>query len=77
MTDFLLSLGLWDLFWIFWIIIVPIALLIWLAVWVVRRYDEDLEQREELYQKLRAKEREVERFKRQRAKEKAEARDSK
>ena len=76
MTDFLLSLGLWDLFWIFWIIIVPIALLIWLAVWVVRRYDEDLEQREELYQKLRAKEREVERFKRQRAKEKAEARES-
>lgn len=77
MTDFLLSLGFWDVFWIFWIIIVPIALLIWLAVWIVRRYDEDLEQREALYQKLRAKEREVERFKRQRAKEKAEARDSK
>ena len=72
MTDFLLSLGFWDLFWIFWIIVVPIALLVWMSVWLVRRYDEDARQREELTAKLKAKEREVARFKRQKEKEAAE-----
>ena len=71
MTDFLLSLGSWDLFWIFWIIVVPVALLVWMTVWIVRRYDEDVEQREELLRKLKAKEREVARFKRQKEKEAA------
>ena len=71
MTDFLLSLGFWDLFWIVWIIVVPVALLIWMTVWIVRRYDEDVERREELVRRLKAKEREVERFKRQKAKEAA------
>ena len=71
MTDFLLSLGFWDLFWIFWIIVVPIALLVWMTVWIVRRYNEDLERREELLRKLKAKEREVARFKRQKEKEAA------
>ena len=68
--DFL-SLDFWDYFWIFWIIVVPIALLVWMSVWIVRRYDEDVEQREELLQKLKAKEREVARFKRQKEKEAA------
>ena len=71
MTDFLLSLGSWDLFWIFWIIVVPVALLVWMTVWIVRRYDEDVQQREELLRKLKAKEREVARFKRQKEKEAA------
>ena len=70
-TDFLLSLGFWDIFWIFWIIVVPVALLIWMTVWIVKRYDEDVAQREELLRKLKAKEREVARFKRQKEKEAA------
>ena len=49
----------------------PIALLVWMAVWIVRRYNEDLERREELLRKLKAKEREVARFKRQKEKEAA------
>ncbi len=69
--DFLLSLGFWDLFWIFWIIVVPIALLAWMTLWIIRRYDEDVQQREELAAKLKAKEREVARFKRQKEKEAA------
>ncbi len=69
--DFLLSLSFWDVFWIFWIIVVPIALLIWMSVWIIRRYDEDVERREELLRKLKAKEREVARFKRQKEKEDA------
>ena len=72
--DFLLSLGFWDLFWIFWIIVVPIGLLVWLTVWIVKRYNEDVKQREALYEQLRAKEREVERFKRQKRKEAAQKR---
>ena len=77
MTDFLLSLGFWDVFWIVWIIVVPIALLIWMTVWTIRRYDEDVERREALYRQLKAKEREVERFKRQKAKEDAAKRSQK
>ena len=69
--DFLLSLGFWDLFWIFWIIVVPIALLAWMTLWIIRRYDEDVQRREELTAKLKAKEREVARFKRQKEKEAA------
>ncbi len=70
-TDFLLSLGFWDIFWIFWIIVVPVALLVWMTVWIIKRYDEDVAQREELLRKLKAKEREVVRFKRQKEKEAA------
>ena len=72
--DFLLSLSFWDLFWIFWIIVVPIGLLVWMTVWLVKRYNEDVKQREALYEQLRAKEREVERFKRQKRKEAAQKR---
>ena len=77
MTDFLLSLGFWDVFWIVWIIVVPIALLIWMTYWIIQRYDEDVNEREALVRKLKAKEREVERFKRQKAKEDAAKRSQK
>ena len=52
----------------------PIGLLVWLTVWIVKRYDEDVKQREALYEQLKAKEREVERFKRQKRKEAAQKR---
>lgn len=39
----------WDIFWFFWIVVVPVALLIWMVVWVVKRYNRDLKAREEMY----------------------------
>jgi heme/copper-type cytochrome/quinol oxidase subunit 2 len=46
----------WSLFWLFWIVLVPVALLVWMAIWVLRRYNRDLncdlKEREEMYREL-------------------------
>lgn len=39
----------WTSFWIFWIVVVPVGLLVWMSAWVIRRYNRDLKAREELY----------------------------
>ena len=38
----------WTVFWVFWIVIVPVGLLVWMTVWVIRCYNRDLKKRETL-----------------------------
>ncbi len=46
----------WSLFWLFGVVLVPVALLIWMVIWLLRRYNRDLncdlKEREKMYGEL-------------------------
>ena len=42
----------WDFWTFFWIVVVPVGLLGWSGIWILRRYNRDLKARAAFYREL-------------------------